>query len=474
MVRPIPEAPRAGEAALPLRRAWLGLFVALLLAAAGARAEDTSPPPVLQWFESSYETIEARTADLFLAGYGAVWLPPPGRADLSDFSVGYDVYDRFDLGRPGRGTLYGTETGLVAVGGAFHRAGLDLHVDAIINHNGFSDLSTPGFVEAGGYPGLAITLPYDVDGDFNGAYDYGDLRGRLAGLVDIDHGKNYPYIRHPVDPGDSRNLPLAGTVPDAAGRLANVPTADNRRFYPDRDLEPIMVYDPATGEGDIPIYPFNPADPAAGDPTEENGTGYLMRYLQWMVQSVGVDGFRIDAAKHVEGFAFDYFDRAVYRQSTRPMLDGSTRHVFSYSEVYDGNRDYLQGFVRKTIDPGQPGVIGGNRDVLDFPLHFALRDNLTGNGFANDWHNVRGASMDFHDDELHNGSQGVMFVQSHDEYPPELSNVAHAYVLMHPGNAVVYFNGRQFGEERDFPKLGRGDAIGGVYGDYIRRLVEIR
>ena len=440
-----------------------------------ARAQhDVSPAPFLQWFESSYETIERRTADLFAVGYGAVWLPPPGRADLGDFSVGYDVYDRFDLGRPRRPTLYGTETGLKTVGEAFHRAGLDMHVDAIINHNGFSDLGTLGFVDAGGYPGLAITLPYDIDGDFNSAFDWGDIRGRLAGLVDIDHGKNYRYIRHPVDPGDPRNIPLEGTVPDAAGRLANVPNAGNRRFYPDQGLEPIWVYDPLTGEGDIPIHPFNLADPQAGDPTEENATGYLMRYLQWMVQAVGVDGFRIDAAKHVEGFAFGYFDRAVYRQGPRTNLDGSTRHVFSYSEVYDGNRGYLQTFVRKDIDPAQPGVIGGNRDVLDFPLHFALRDNLTGNGYVNNWYNVRSAAMDFHDDGLHNGSQGVMFVQSHDEFGPELSNVAHAYVLMHPGNAVVYFNGREFGDGREFPKLGRGDALGGVYGDYINRLVEVR
>jgi len=480
--RPIGGTPARGTSGRTARRlgtrgraiAAVILWTGLVPASVAFAQYDVSPPPILQWFESSYETIEDRTADLFMAGYGAVWLPPPGRADLSDYSVGYDVYDRFDLGRPGRPTLYGTETGLKTVAGSFHSAAIDLHVDAVINHNGFSDLGTPGFEAAGGYPGLALTLPWDIDGDFNSAYDYGDLQMRLAGLIDINHGKNYPFIRHPVDAGDGRNIPTIGTAPDFAGRLANVPTASNRRFYPDRALEPIMVYDPATGEGDIAIYPFNLSDPMAGDPTEENATGYLMRYLQWMVQVIGVDGFRIDAAKHVEGFTFDFFDRAVYRQNPRLHLDGSTRHVFSYSEVFDGDRGYLQTFVKKTIDPGNPGVIGGNRDVLDFPLQFALRDNLTGNGLQNSWYNIRNAAMDFHADTMHNGSQGVMFAQSHDEWGPELSNVAHAYVLMHPGNAVVYLNGREFGENRDFPKLGRGDALGGVYGDYLPRLVAAR
>jgi hypothetical protein len=57
-----------------------------------------SPPAFLQWFDSSFDTIEHRTPDIFQAGYGAVWLPPPGRADSGEQSVGYDAYDRFDLG----------------------------------------------------------------------------------------------------------------------------------------------------------------------------------------------------------------------------------------------------------------------------------------------------------------------------------------------------------------------------------------
>ena len=460
--------PRAG-------RTLLAVALAAGMSVATARGEDVCPPAILQWFEASYDTIERRTADLFMAGYGAVWLPPPGRADQGNWSVGYDPYDRFDLGGPRRETMYGTETGLKTVARTFDRAGVALHVDAVINHAGFSDLEQPeGFVEAGGYPGLAITLPYDGAGDFHPADWHGDIYGRLAGLVDIAHEKNHRFIRHPVDPGDPDNIPVVGTVPDAAGRLANVPDPSNRRFYPDRDLDPIWVYDPATGQGDIPIYPFNLDDPMAGDPVKENGMGYLMRYLQWMVQEVGVDGFRIDAAKHVEGWVLDYFDRAVYRQNPRRRLDGSRDHVFSYCEVFDGDRGYLNTFVKKTIDPSQPGVIGGNRDVLDFPLQFALRGNLTGNGYVNDWGNVVGAGMDTYGGGLHNGSKGVMFASSHDEHGPELSNVAHAYILMHPGNAVVYFNGKEFGDDRDFPKDGRGDALGGVFGDWIRRLVQIR
>ena len=457
----------------------LAAMAALCLAWPGrSRGEDVSPPVYLQWFEDSYSTIEKRMPDVFKAGYGAIYTPPPGRADQSNLSVGYDQYDRFDLGKPGPGggTLYGTETGLRTTVNMTHRAGLDYYVDMVWNHSGFSDLGTVdgsgnSFYNAGGYPGLNITLPNAIDGDYHSKYASGDLNGRLAGLVDIDHATDFRMIRNPV-PGYADNI-RAGTIP-AFGRLANVPDINNLRFYPDRSLQPIMVYDPTTGEGNIAIYPFNNGNPMAGDPVQENALGYLMRNTQWLVQSIGIDGFRIDAAKNFDQWVLNYYDRAVYRSSFRTLLNGQQKQIFAFSEVYDSNKPYLQSFVRKDINPANPGVIGGNRDVLDFPLFFGLRDNLTGNGYQNDWNNIRYASIDTQDDGLLNGSTGVKFVSSHDNAGAYLSNVAYAYTLMTPGNAIVYFNGHEFGTNRDFPQDGRGDALGGLYGNAITGLVDLR
>jgi glycosidase len=455
-------------------RRWAALLcTAVSLAAAiPARALDVSPPPILQWFESSYQTIEARTPDLFMAGYGFLWLPPPYRADTGDQSVGYDVYDRFDLGRPGRPTLYGTETGLRTLASMLHRAGVDLHVDFVMNHNGYSKLDTPGFVGAGGYPGLAITLKNDIDGDFHSAFAFGVQYERLAGLIDIAHEKNYQFIRTPVNPDDDRNI-RAGKTP-AFGRLANVPDAVNRRFYPDQGHNTMFLFDPKTGQGNIPVHAFNLKDPLAGDPVPENGMGYLMRNAQWLVQVIGVDGLRIDAAKHVPGFVLDFIDRAVYRTSPRRLLNGGQKHVFSYSEVYDANPAVLLPHVRKDINPADPGRIGGNRDTLDFRLYFALKDNLEATAKPNAWQTIKNAALDVADDPFHNGSAGVTFTQSHDVFKPfALEHVAQAYTLMMPGNTVVYFNGKEFGE-RDFPKPGRGDALSVGEGSLLTRLVQAR
>ena len=235
------------------------------------------------------------------------------------------------------------------------------------------------------------------------------------------------------------------------------------------------MFDPRTGEQNIPMHSFNLNNPEAGDPVEENATGYLMRAAQWLIQVVGVDGLRIDAAKHVQGFVLDFLDRAVYRQNPRPLLDGSPHHVFTYSEVFDANPAVLLPHVKKTINPGDPGRIGGNRDTLDFKLYFALKDSLEQTGVNGAWQRIKDAALDMSDDRLHNGSAGVTFTHNHDVFKPfALEHVAQAYTLMMPGNTVVYFNGREFGDNRDFPKPGRGDALSVGRGSLLTRLLEAR
>ncbi|MFN4243764.1 MAG: hypothetical protein ACK4PI_11075 [Tepidisphaerales bacterium] len=455
-------------AAPALLAACTGLFGPVALSFA-----QPSAPAILQWFDGSWRTMERRSADSFRAGYGALWIPPPSRADSGNFSVGYDVYDRFDLGRPNSPTLYGTESGLKAMIGTMRRAGgTAVYADLVWNHNGFRDASTPGFVAEGGYPGFVLQWPGTTDGDFHSAFvppgANADYVGRLAGLIDINQATNIQLIRHPTTAGNPQNIP--------AGTWANRPDPRNARFYPDRSGSPArMLFDPTTGESNIAVYDFNLANPMAGTPVAENALGLLMRHAQWMVQVIGVDGFRLDATKHMPPWVLNYLDRAVYRANPRPLLNGGVNHVFSFGEFFDGNPVNIQPTIRKDINPADPGRIGGNRDALDFPLYFALRDNLTSNGIQNDWRNVINNTLDRNDDGLaNNGSQGVGFAMSHDKGAPHLNNVAHAYVLLRPGNAVVYYNAKEFGAGRDFPGDGRGDALGGQFGNTITTLVDIR
>jgi hypothetical protein len=484
----------ASQQRTPYRAASI-LLASTLIAACplAASAQDVSNPATLQLFEARWQTIEARMIDVFYAGYGAMWLPPPGRADSGDQSVGYDVYDRFDLGDETRATGYGTQTGLITTINQSHNASVNVYTDLILNHNGFSDLGTVDtkgtpstaddvtFLQAGGYPGFALSLPGDIDGDYHGAFEGGDLNGRLSGLIDIAQDKSHAFIRHPVTPGDPNNIP-AGTA-SAFGRLANVPDASNAQYYPDQGIPGTQIdVDPGPGEFFITRYNFNTDNPMAGDATVETAEQLLMRHAQWMIQVIGVDGFRIDAAKHFPESTLDMLDQAVFRASNQTLLDGSIKPTFSFSEVLDGNKNTVQTYINRGLTnkyaiAANDFQVKGNRDALDFPLFYAMRDNLTGVDGNNNWHNIRYATQDTELDGLRNGSQGVSFVNSHDNLAggfPYLENVAYAYTLMRPGDTVVYHNAKEFGGGRDFPNDGRDDALGGFGSDTVTTLVNLR
>jgi alpha-amylase len=461
-----------------LARAAAGICTAL--AASAASAQNVSQPAILQWFEGSYKTIENRTADYFMAGYGGLWTPPAGRADAGNLSVGYDVYDRFDLGSRANPTLYGTENGLKNMISEIHKVGGKSYLDLVWNHDGFSDWSNVdgnghSFLNAGGYPGFYMGTGTGGNyGDFHNPSDTGDENMQLSGLIDIDQGANNQFIRNPVSTNAS-NLP-AGTV-SAYGRLANVPTEANRRFYQDRSQAGINVIDPITGNSTL--YNYGPTAATNGTPVTENATGYLMRNARWLIQEIGADGFRLDASKNYPTWVLPYLDKAVYKAITTKTLDNKQQWAYSFGETFDSNWGVLQSRTRLDVRSKPDNEVGGNRDSLDFSLYYAMQANLTGNGLANHWNSVVNSSFDSNDGYANNGSQGVAFVQSHDDSGPApyLANVAYAYTLLRPGNAIVYYNGKEVGiQPRSFPNPGRDDALGGPAANnkYITTLVDIR
>ncbi len=451
------------------------------------QAEDVSTAPILQLFETKWETIDDRMADIFVSGYGRMWVPPPQRADSGGVSVGYDVFDRFDLGSARNETLYGTEEGLKKFIRSAHQANVLVNTDFILNHNGFSDSSTfdnqgtpndPSddvyWADSGGYPGFVTELPGLIDGDFHSAFESSEETFRLAGLIDINQSLNNQFIRTPVEVGNPANIP-AGTQGIFGRGPVNVPDPNNARFYPDQDLGGTTVFDPRLNQN-VTLYDFNTTTPLSGDAISENALGLMLRNARWMIQEVGVDGFRLDAARHFPRWVLDYFDQATFLADKGTLLDGSPKHQYSFIETGgDGSLDFLQEFIRKDIDNNNLSQVGGNRDALDFNLFFSLRQNLSDNGLVNDWRNIKNSSIDVKDDGFaNNGSQGVGFGRSHDDGPSHLDNVAQAYLMMRPGNALVYMNGKQFGEGRPFPRDGREDALGGLNGEVITTLVNIR
>jgi hypothetical protein len=446
----------------------------------------------LQWFEIEWDDIERRTPDFFIAGYDAVWLPPISKTS-SFLSPGYDPFDRFDLGKPPLltfspsrdRTTYGTEATFRAMVDELQMAGAEVYVDAIFNHNS-GRTTSDAFIANGGYPGFWLPredpprdkLPTDDWGDFHngvpGAYlqsenpggaNYDLHNGDLVALVDIAQESVNNFIRHPVEAGNPLNIP--------SGTIFNLPDDQNYRFYPDQTLTPDIFVNPGTsrnpGAQSFTRYPFNTAAPLNGDPVVDNATGLLMRWAQWMIQDVGVDGFRLDAHKHIPSWFWDsFFDSAVHKARTNPQ--GQQVNPFSFGENISGNFDVLTNQVRKDSF--------ANRDSLDIQGAARLRDLLNAGGFGS-WANIQANTdsghLDAADDGFINGSMGLNHVFSHDNgsvggghsAPPlptarQQGYQMHAYMLMRPGRTIVYHNARAIAARSSgfFPREGSSMALG--------------
>lgn len=440
-------------------------------------------PAYLQWFELSWADMTYRMPDFYAAGYNAAWIPPVGRSADSR-SVGYDPFDRFDLGTDANPTTYGTEADFIALVEEYHRANSLIYIDWVMNHNSGRTDNT-FFQDQGGWPGFWLDSqtpaipkgPTDPWGDFHGGVAGGFLQsenpndprydlfnGDLVALIDIAQESDNQFIRHPVVQGDPNNIP--------GGTTFNRPAASNAAFYPDRDLPPLVVQNPGTPTNPAPanpgywetlVYPFNTDDPMQGDPVLENATGVLVRATQRMLDVYKVDGFRLDAAKHIPSWFWDqYWDTAVYNRRVAP--DGSITTPFSFVESVQGNQGTLE-YTRKD------GF--GNRDALDLNGASAIRSLINGNGFGT-WADVLGSHLDVTDNGFQDGSRGLNHPYSHDNgsagdggsAPPAPSlraqaPFAAAYTLFRPGPPIIYHNPRGIARTSGFfPREGYPYALG--------------
>src|SRR5438105_4835993 len=111
------------------------LCLTMLTCTPATRAE-----AMLELFQVNWNELIQKMPEIAEAGYTSLWLPPPAKGG-SIYSVGYDLFDPFDLGEKNqRGTIptrYGTKDQLIKVVETAHRFGIRVYFDNIMNHRGF-------------------------------------------------------------------------------------------------------------------------------------------------------------------------------------------------------------------------------------------------------------------------------------------------------------------------------------------------
>jgi hypothetical protein len=331
---------------MPRRVQWCVTFLLAFLVVQSARAE-----AMLELFQQTWNQISQKMPEIAEAGYDSLWLPPPTKGNSGTYSVGYDVFDPFDLGSTNQAgtipTAYGTQSDLINMVQTAHRYGIRVYFDNVMNHRASVVPGYPGGEPTNYFPGL-------VPGDFHLAV-ISNANGTLSYSNWWTIGDPYWCTTFVVE-----NQPLEGLCD-----LANEPGTTNLNFgyqFQNTAIKPDFIRFPGRtdlymdtngprlgiGFGGMGWRPFD----GKGQPVPEDVTTYECRAVAWELYTTKCDGFRLDAVKHVP---VNFFG-AETGQTDDPSFAG-------YTGAIQAMYDYVHGYGSNVTGNGYIET-DGNRNSL--------------------------------------------------------------------------------------------------------------
>jgi alpha-amylase len=286
-----------------------------------------------QWYSPSgrlWKDLSANAAAWAKAGFTAVWLPPATKGSAATDDVGYSVYDLFDLGEfDQKGTVptkYGTLAELQAGVKALQQAGIQVYADVVFNHKNGAD-------------GTEDVWAQRVD-----------WSNRNQPLADWQQIKAWTYFDFPGRAGKHSTMKWFWWCFDAVSYDQNHPERGSLDLYRLANKQFSTEVSHENGNYDYLLA----ADIDMGSEFVRGELGY---WGDWFMGMVGVDGFRLDACKHIRTSFFPAWLGDRRRRAGRNM--------FSVGEYWSPNVDELHGYLAAT---------GGTTSLFDVPLHYRLRE----------------------------------------------------------------------------------------------------
>ena len=384
---------------------WRRLLVAMVgcLLLIGGQLPSARAEAMLQLFNLSWSEVAQKMPELAEAGYNSLWLPPPTKAS-GGLSVGYDLWDPFDLGskdqRSTVRTRYGTEAELLHMMAVAHRFGIRVYFDNIMNHRAFD---IPGFNEntpIGGegqaelYPGMVpedfhlrktedgFYRKWDNTRDWGSAWQVQNLG--LADLIDIAH--ETPNANHGRNEGDTH--PKYSFVRDLERpEQYNIDKDGNAAYFGVLiDQARAELGSGATAEQvRLKAREYILSNRAA---FIEDVGAYLIRAARWKMDRTKADGLRLDAVKHVPDYFFgqqsgdnkDTSDAGyiggVQRQFNLTRGFSDPNHRDSVFEDKVGRDDALVFGEHLGQPPGYGGYWDAGMRLVDNDLRSQLNNRL--------------------------------------------------------------------------------------------------
>ena len=373
-----------------------------------------------------WSTLKSRSTEFADRGFSAVWLPPATKGAGGSEDVGYGVYDLWDLGefdqKGSVATKYGTKDEFVDCVATLRRAGLMVVSDVVLNHRLGADEQETFTMRA---------VPAGSGGDAAGDAFEGEAWTRFDFAGRDDKYSSFRFCHE--------HFVGVGQTDDGSEvlRTADVDFAGDTGDGQDNGADDYLL------GADVNLH--HP------DVREE-----LMNWGRWYLDATDVDGFRLDAVRHM---STDFLNQFL----TEMRSERGDREVFAVGECSAANGAELTDFH---------GRVGGSMTLFDMPLQQRLYE-LSKSGNGGDMSRVFEGSLVAADPSI-----AVTFVDSHDTQPGQSIGTwvedwfkAHAYALI-------------LLRQEGFPVVFAGDYDGGDTGiegvtmprrrDLLNRLLDLR
>ncbi|RMF28197.1 MAG: alpha-amylase [Cyanobacteria bacterium J083] len=356
-------------------------------------------PNVILW-----EEVKNRAQQLAEAGFTALWLPPATKAMGGTYDVGYGIYDAYDLGEfEQKGTVrtkYGDKQQYLAAVKAIQAAGMQVYGDAVLNHRMGGDL-----------PEVTRATPYYY-------WDRTHPKGEMREI------KTYTHFNFPGRQGKYSELQLHWWHFDAV---------DYDEYHPEPDT--IYLLEGKTFDDYVGLE-YGNYDFLIGcdlDMQHPEVQQEMIRWGRWYLDTTGVDGFRLDAIKHISTWFIPLW--------LEGLAAYANKDLFNVGEYWSQNVETLHWYL---------DAIGGKISLFDIPLHYNLHYASRGSGYY-DMRNILDGTL-----MQQRPLNAVTFVENHDSQPlqraetcvePWFKPLAYALILLRREGYPCVFYADYYGAE---------------------------
>lgn len=354
--------------------------------------------------QKHWQRLSEAAPQLARAGFTALWLPPASKGAAGGFDVGYGIYDLYDLGefdqKGSIPTKYGTRDELLTLIRTARKANLQIYADVVFNHKLGGDKEEE--FEA---------IPVD---ESNRTQDIGPPE-----LI-----KSYTHYEYAGRGGKYSSLQYHWYHFD--GVDFNARKVGEKRIYRIKDKSFANKVELEKGN-----YDFLMGTDVDVDHPEVKAD--LYQWGLWMLEEIGVDGFRLDAIKHIQGDFFHEWLDALEKKTGR--------EIFAVGEYWTTNSNTLNWYIANTE---------GRLSLFDVNLHYNFVA-AAGRGRDYDLRTIFDNSLVRQVPIL-----AVTFVDNHDTQPLQalqspvdawFKPLAYALILLRQDGYPCVFYGDYFGAD---------------------------